>query len=118
MTKYFPQLYDRLVAASTGGGAAVSDELADTPTSRYLLANTGGVEHPSNCPAQCVKVRAAGRWVSVSGGNWEVITNFYPNFPPAMMEVLGYSGTLSGEHFQTYQNNERSHCSGSPLRHP
>ena len=69
MTKYFPQLYDRLVAASTGGGGAVSDEVADTPTSRYLLANTGGVEHPSNCPAQCVKVRAAGRWVSVSGGN-------------------------------------------------
>ena len=63
MTKYFPQLYDRLVAASTGGGAAVSDELSDTPTSRYLLANTGGVEHPSNCPAQCVKVRAAGRCV-------------------------------------------------------
>ena len=59
MTKYFPQLYDRLVAASTGGGAAVSDELADTTTSRYLLANTGGVEHPSNCPAQCVKVRRA-----------------------------------------------------------
>ena len=81
MTKYFPQLYDRLVAASTGGGAAVSDELADTPTSRYLLANTAGVEHPSNCPAQCVKVRAAERCVSVSGGTGRSSPTFIPTSP-------------------------------------
>ena len=78
MTKYFPQLYDRMVAASAGGGDAVSEELADTPTRRYLMANTGGVEHPSNCPAQCVKVgrqnfMSSCELCSVSGGNCEVI---------------------------------------------
>ena len=104
MTKYFPQLYDRMVAASAGGGDAVSEELADTPTRRYLMANTGGVEHPSNCPAQCVKVgrqnfMSSCELCSVSGGNCEVITTFIPTSPQPMMEVLGCSGTLLGEHF-------------------
>ena len=27
-----------------------------TLLSRYLMANTGGVEHPSNCPEPCLKV--------------------------------------------------------------
>ena len=45
------RLYDRLVQDRDMG-----DE-AESLTQRYLMANTGGVEHPSNCPEPCLKVR-------------------------------------------------------------
>ena len=43
-------LYDRLVRDR-------DPVRNDSLTHRYLEANTGGVEHPSNCPQPCLKVR-------------------------------------------------------------
>jgi len=45
------RLYDRLVQDRDMPG-----EADQSLTQRYLMANTGGVEHPSNCPEPCLKV--------------------------------------------------------------
>ena len=45
------RLYDRLVQDRD----MMADE-GESLTQRYLMANTGGVEHPSNCPEPCLKV--------------------------------------------------------------
>ena len=46
------RLYDRLVQDRD-----ITGDEGESLTQRYLMANTGGVEHPSNCPEPCLKVR-------------------------------------------------------------
>ena len=48
------RLYDRLVQDRD-----MTQEGDESLTQRYLMANTGGVEHPSNCPEPCLKVSGA-----------------------------------------------------------